>query len=346
MKWFKWKRVIFKLLFVLCFMSLIAMQGGSLAQASETEFILSHIMPLEHIFHETSLVFIEKINELSGGKMKVQYHPGGDLGDWVTQFDQVIQGIIPMTMVWNLSELDPRLDLSILGFVVDDWDSAREVFGSDGMLESVYRDILKDLNLLMVGTVPNGFAGFVVRKGVNVPRNFPQDARGFKMRIPQFVMGIERYKALGFSPVTIPFSELHTALQMGTVDGRAYGPAGEQPMFADVVDAFVFTREHLDHVFFVISKKWFDQLTKQEQEWVWEAGEYASNWAWDNIEADEMAKIQECKDLGINVISLTPEQQKIYKQIVRDAEWPLFEKIAGKELMDKVRAAAAAVDAK
>ncbi len=334
------------LLMFLCLVVLLTFQGATLANANQKEFILSHIMPQDHFFHEVSMVFIDKLDSLSGGAMKVRYHLGGDLGDWVTQFDQAMRGIIPMTMVWNLSELDPRLDLSILGFVADDWESAKMVFGPGGLLEETYRDILKDLNLMMVGTVPNGFAGFVVRRGVDVPKKFPEDARGFKMRIPQFVMGIKRYEALGFSPVTIPFSELHTALQTGTVDGRAYGPAGEQPMFADVLDAFVYTKEHLDHVFFVVSKSWFDKLSDKEKEWVWEAGVYASEWAWANIEADEEAKIEECKEKGIEIVMLSPEQQKQYKEIVRNAEWPLFEEITSKKLMDQVREAASKVDEK
>lgn len=338
-------KYISRLLLVALLAVVFAMQGAQFAPAEAKGHILSHIMNQDHFFHQVSQVYINKLDELSGGKMEIEYHLGGDLGDWVTQLDQAIQGIIPMTFTWNNSELDPRLDLAILGFVADDWDSARKVFGPNGLLEDAYVEIFDKLNLMMVGTVPNGFAGFVVRKGEKIPLNMPEDAKGFKIRIPQFVMGIERYKALGFSPVTIPFSELHTALQTGSVDGRAYGPAAEQPMFADVLEAFVFTREHLDHTFFIINKTWFKKLSEEEQGWVREAADFAVNWAWDNIKADEDAKLQECKDLGIKVVELDPEHQAEYKQIVRDAEWPLFEKIAGKELMDKVRAAAAEADA-
>jgi len=330
------KKKLFAFLFV-CLSLLFASQWFNIAHANEKEFVLSHIMPLDHFFHDVSEVFIKQISALSNDSMKVLYHPGGDLGDWTTQFDQAIQGIIPMTMVWNFSELDPRLDLSILGFVADNWETARAIFGPEGVLIDVYRDILIDLNLLMIGTIPNGFAGFTVRRGLTVPMNFPEDARGFKMRIPQFVMGVERYKALGFSPVIMAFSELHTALQTGAVDGRAYGPAGDITPFSDVLGTFVYTKEHLDHVFFVVSKLWFEKLSEQEQKWIWEAGKMAVEWAWINIETEEEEKLQECRDRNMDVITLSQEQQEKYKQIVRDAEWPLFEEIAGKEMMDKIK---------
>lgn len=302
--------------------------------------VLSHIMNSDHYFHRVSQVFINKLNELSGESMKIEYHLGGDLGDWTVQLDQAMQGIIPMTLTWNNSELDPKLDLAILGFVAEDWKSARRIYGPGGTLEPEFEKMFERLNLTVLGTVPQGFAGYVVRKGLKVPLNVPEDARGFKMRVPQFVMGIERYKALGFSPVTIPFSELHTALQTGSVDGRAYGPASEIRMFADILEAFVYTREHIDFTFLVANRKWLSQLSKDEQAWVKKAGSYASDWAWKNIEAEEKKKLEESKQLGVKVIRPNAEQMKKYKTLVRNAEWPIFEKIAGKELMDKVRKAA------
>lgn len=304
------------------------------------KYIFSHIMNSDHHFHNVSQVFVDEIAKQSGGKISIDYHRGGDLGDWVSQLDQAMQGIIPMTLTWNNSELDPKLDLAILGFVADSWSKAKKIYGPNGLLIPEFQKIFDKLDLIVAGTVPNGFALFVVRKGVKIPYNYPQDAKGFKIRIPQFVTGIARYQALGFSPISIPFSELHTALQTGTVDGRAYGPASEQPMFADVLDAMVCTREHIDFTFFVISKKWYSKLPKEQQQWVMQSAQKACAYAWDNIEKFENEDIAECKNLGIKVVELSPEQQAKYKDLVVKAEWPVFEKIAGKELMDKVRKAA------
>lgn len=324
---------------VIILVVVLAFSTAYSAEAAPKKYIYSHIMNTDHHFHDVSQVFVDNVAKASNGKVVIDYHRGGDLGDWISQLDQAMQGIIPMTLTWNNSELNPKLDLAILGFVADSWPAAKKVYGPNGLLMPEFEKMFDDLGLIVAGTVPNGFGVFVVRKGIKVPLNFPEDAKGFKMRIPQFVMGVTRYKALGFAPITIPFSELHTAMQTGTVDGRAYGPASEQPMFADILDAMVYTREHIDFTFFVISKKWYSKLPKEEQVWIMDSAKKACAYAWDNIERFEKEDIDECKKLGIKVVTLSPEQQAKYKAIVQKAEWPVFEKVAGKELMDKVKKA-------
>ena len=85
------------------------------AQAG-TDVILANSMDAANIQNVASRAFIEKLEELSGGEIKVEHHPGGDLGDWVGLFEQTMQGGIQMTQTWNASEFDPRLDLATLGY--------------------------------------------------------------------------------------------------------------------------------------------------------------------------------------------------------------------------------------
>ena len=62
-------------------------------------------------------------------------------------------------------------------------------------MNGVYDGIMNDLGMVLLGTIPTDFTGFVVRKGVEVPTSFPEEAEGFKMRVPGMPMAIERYKA-------------------------------------------------------------------------------------------------------------------------------------------------------
>ncbi|HOI82429.1 MAG TPA: TRAP transporter substrate-binding protein DctP [Synergistales bacterium] len=325
--------------------SLLLILQFSMVVFANQKPILSHVMNQDHIFHRVSEVFMGELSRLSGGEFEVDYHLGGDLGDWTLQYDQCLQGIIPMTFVWNNAEIDPRQDISVLGFLADDWETARLVYGPDGLLSGEYASMMDDIGLVLGGIIPTGFCGFVVRKGVNVPINVPDEAKGFKMRISASVLGPARYKALGFSPVTIPFSEVHTALQTGTIDGRAYGPAAEVVMFADVLEAFVHTKEHLDHAFFTINKKWFESLSEEEQKWVREAAMHAQTWAWNNVEADEEAQLKDIEEHGVKVVYLTKEQRDVFKKLTREAEWPIFEKVVGPEVMQRIKDTAAKVDA-
>lgn len=60
--------------------------GAAAPTAAEERFTLAHALPTEHIFHPTS----EKFMEALGEGYEVEYHPGGDLGDWTSLFEQTI----------------------------------------------------------------------------------------------------------------------------------------------------------------------------------------------------------------------------------------------------------------
>jgi len=321
----------------------LTMLFGGIASA-KTTIILTHNMPTDHMNHTVSMKFQEKLKEISGDEFNVQYHPGGTLGDWTALMDQVMSGAIHMNFGQPASELDPRLDVGNFGFVVDNWKDGRRVYGLGGSMDKLYKNIFADLGLSSLGTVPTGFTGFVVRKGQKIPVNVPEDAKGFKMRVPPFRMAIDRYKALGFSVVPMSFSEVYTALQTGAIDGRAYSPAHEVKMFADTLDAYVYTREHFEHGFLLCNTQWFNSLSKQDQAWIKEASDYALNYIWDNIEEMSTSWLDEVRSLGIKVVTLNPEQMTKYKKIVLDTEVPIMEKLLGKETVDAMFAEAAQKD--
>lgn len=307
------------------------------AQAAERGHILAHVMPTDHIFNAVSQEFMKKLDELSAGSVKIEYHPGGDLGDWATITEQVMQGAIPMTMAWSNSELDPRLDIANLGYVADDWASARKVYGPGSKMDKLFGEIYGGLYVELLGTLPTDFTGYVVRKGLDVPMNVPQDAKGFKIRVPNYPMAIDRYRALGFSVVPMAFSEVHTALQTGAIDGRAFSPPYEVLLFRDVLKAYVYTRESFEPTFWIASKAWLASLSDQERKWVREAADHATQWAWANAEAFSDGWLDKIRAAGIEVIEQTPEQAAAYKATVTKVEWPIMENLLGKQVMDELK---------
>lgn len=167
-------------------------------------------MDREHIFHHVAERFMGRLEELSGGSFTIDYHPGGDLDDWTTITEQVVQGAVQMTMTWNHSELDLGWDVPVLGYVASDRGQGRTVYGPGSVMDGVYAGIIHDPGMELPGTIPTDFTGCVVRKGVDVPVTFPEGAAGFKMRVRGIPMAIERYTATGSSPVPMAFSGVHT----------------------------------------------------------------------------------------------------------------------------------------
>lgn len=313
--------------------------------AQERSFILAHGFGTEHFVHEVGERFVARVEELSGGALQPQYHPGGDLGDYIQQFEQTMRGGIEMTLTGPATDLDARLNISYLAYVVDDWESARTLYGPGGSMVEVLGAVAADLNLELLGMIPGGFGNIAVRRGVDErPVNFPEDAAGFRMRVPPFEIGIRRFEAWGFSPMPIPYSELYTALQLGTVDGRSFGPPTEIIEMQDALGAYILTRDYFDTAFWVVNQDWWDGLSDEERGWIGAAAEEAVTEAWAAGEQKEAEDLDRIRGFGIEIVELTDAQMEAAKAIVYATEWPWMETVVGEALMDEVRAAAGIAD--
>ena len=318
--------------------AVIAVTGSALQPTkAEEKFIFAHAMNTDHVFHALSERFM---SELEGNEaIAIAYHPGGDLGDWTSLFEQSMQGVVPMTLTWASSDFDKRLDLIYLGYIVSNWEDAKKLYGPGAGMLDVYNDMLKDLGLHAVGIIPTDFGSVVIRKGVGeLPMNFPDDPGGMKIRVPGLSIAVDRFNSFGFAAVPIPLSEVHTALQLGTVDARSFSTAVETYTLRDVLEANILTNDYFEVAFWLVNKKWWDGLPAEVRSALQAAADNTIAWSWEEAERKSNEFLQKARDAGINVVELDEAQMSAAKQIVYDKEWPMMESVVGKATMDKIRA--------
>ena len=314
----------------------IATGAWTPAASADEEFILAHAMNTDHVFHAISERFMAELGDASG--VSIAYHPGGDLGDWVSLFEQSMQGVVPMTLTWASSDFDKRLDLIYLGYIVSNWEEAKQLYGPGAGMLDVYNDMLADLGIHAVGIIPTDFGSVVIRKGVGeLPVNYPDDPGGMKIRVPGLSIAVDRFNNLGFAAVPIPLSEVHTALQLGTVDARSFSTAVETYTLRDVLEANILTNDYFEVAFWLVNKTWWDGLPDDVRGNLQTAADTTIAWSWDEAERKSNEFLQKARDAGINVVELTDDQMSAAKQIVYDNEWPMMESVVGKDIMDKIR---------
>ena len=306
---------------------------------SATKFILANVMDAKNIQNVASRAFMARLEKLSGGKIRVEHHPGGDLGDWVGLFEQTMQGGIQMSQTWNASQFDARLDLATLGYTAGTWNECVETYKPGGAMAGFWKTVFVDLKMHVVGILPDGMYGVAVRKGVKAPTKFPADGRGFKLRVPPIKIGITRFQALGFSAVPMPFSELYTALQLGTVDGAAFQDAATVATMTDVYDHYVRTNDVCGYSFWLANAKWWKGISADERKTIQSAADHAVTVAWKEFKDIEDKAIAAMQKKGVKVHSLTAAELDAAKKIVYEVEWPWAEKQVGKKTMDAVRKA-------
>ena len=315
--------------------AIVAGTTAAPSQAAE-KFIFAHAMNTDHVFHAISKRFMDELGDKSG--VSIKYHPGGDLGDWTSLFEQSMQGVVPMTLTWASSDFDKRLDLIYLGYIVSNWKDAKKLYGPGAGMLDVYNDMLKDLGLHAVGIIPTDFGSVVIRKGVGkLPLNYPGDPKGMKIRVPGLSIAVDRFNSLGFAAVPIPLSEVHTALQLGTVDARSFSTAVETYTLRDVLEANILTNDYFEVAFWLVNRKWWNGLPAEVRGKLQAAADKTIEWSWSEAERKSNEFLQKARDAGIKVVDLSPAQMSAAKKIVYDQEWPKMESVVGKATMDKIR---------
>ncbi len=311
--------------------------AAALSASASESFIFAHAMNTDHVFHSIS----EKFMAETGDSFGIDYHPAGDLGDWTSLFEQTMQGVVPMSLTWGASEFDERLDLSWLGYVVSNWEDAREVYGPGSEMLDVYNNILADLDLHAIGLIPTDFGSVVIRKGVGkAPVNFPADAAGVKIRVPGVPIAVDRFSNLGFSAVPIPLSEVYTALQLGTVDARAFSTAVETYNMRDVLEANILTNDYFETALWLVNKDWWEDLSDEDRATMQAAADDVIEASWADAQAKSDEFLAKAEADGVKIIRLDDAQLAAAKAIVYETEWPKMEDLVGPEIMDKLRAAA------
>jgi tripartite ATP-independent transporter DctP family solute receptor len=279
-------------------------------------------------------VFAKEIEEGSGGKIKVELYPNGQLGGDRELCEAVQLGTIQMAIPASsvLSGFDKRIQVLDLPYLFTTRQAAFSAV--DGILGEKLNSYMAAKGILILGYQENGFRHVTNNRN---PIKTPEDLKGMKIRTMENPMHIAFFKELGANPTPMSWGELYTALQQGTVDAQ------ENP-YAMIYDGkFYEVQKYVSetgHVFsyevLIANKKFIDKLPEDLRSLVIKAAKDATIKQRQFMEEEENFFKNKVIEAGMQVNVLTPEDKKpfiaaatkVYKQ---------FEKELGKDLMDIVR---------
>ncbi|WP_205859117.1 TRAP transporter substrate-binding protein [Pleionea sediminis] len=163
----------------------------------------------------------EKINELSGGRMKVTVLGANDLVPAMQVFDTVASGTVQMghgaSYYWK-GKLPVAPIFSAVPFGLNAQEMNGWLFKGGGL--ELWQELYEPLGLL---PMPAGNSGVQMAGWFNKEINSLDDIQGLKMRIPG--LGGEVFKRAGGTPELIPGAELFSALNRGRIDATEWvGP--------------------------------------------------------------------------------------------------------------------------
>lgn len=288
--------------------------------------------------------FGELVSQKSDGKIKVKLFAGGLLGNDVSMVSSLQGGTQEMTIP-DTSTLVGIAGLKEFGlinlpFALNSSEEADALL--DGPWGQKLMAKLPEKGLIGLGFWENGFRQISNNRH---PIAKAEDISGLKLRVIQNPLFIDTFKALGANALPMPFPEVYTALETGTVDGQ------ENPLATLIASKFYEVQKHTvisNHIYsvwaFLISKKFWDKLSPDEQKILTEAANEATAFERKTIRAFDATALEEIKSKGIQVTTLSDEETAKLRELTKPVSVKYtqeFGESGAKEMMaelEKIRA--------
>ena len=249
-------------------------------------------------------VFAEAVEKASGGKMKVRAIGAAALGP-DNQMQQALIGGAQEMMVGSTATLvgiTKEMALWDTPFLISNTKEADTLL--DGPIGEKIKDKLQEKGLVGLVYWENGFRNLTNSKR---PVTKVEDMDGIKLRVMQNNVFLNSFKTLGANAVPMAFSELFGALETKTVDGQ------ENPYNTILSSKFYEVQKYLtvtNHVYspwiVLVSKKWWDQLSKAEQKVLMDAAKTSREFERKDTREEASKAMAELKAKGMLVNELSP----------------------------------------
>jgi TRAP-type transport system periplasmic protein len=261
-------------------------------------------------------VFADQVEKASGGKMKVRAIGAAALGPDV-QMQQALIGGAQEMMVGSTATLvgiSKEMALWDTPFLFNNVAEADAVL--DGPVGQKVIDKLPEKGLVGLAYWENGFRNVTNSKR---PVTKLEDLEGIKLRVMQNTVFLDSFKTLGANAVPLPFSELFSALETKTVDGQ------ENPFNTILSSKFFEVQKYLsvtNHVYspwiVLVSKKWWDQLSKDEQKILKDAAAASRDFERKDTRDEAGKALADLKSKGMQINELAPtESARMREKLTR-----------------------------
>ena len=227
---------------------------------------LAHVLDTNHSVHQGMVHMAERLDHYSGGRMRIDIYPSGQLGAERDTVELVQIGSLAMTKVSAapLEAFVPAMQVFSIPYVFRDREHLFKALDSEvgkALLESVEVARLRGM-----GYYDSGSRSFYM---VDTPVETPADIKGKKIRVMKSQTAVKMIAAMGGGATPISWGELYTALQQGVVDGAENNPPSFYLSGHYEVCKYYALDEHtsVPDMLLMSSRIW-NSLEPQQQEWL------------------------------------------------------------------------------
>ncbi|HZK11407.1 MAG TPA: TRAP transporter substrate-binding protein [Atribacterota bacterium] len=318
------KKLWILVLLVVLFISL-TMGGGA-----ETVIKYAHNQQIGSPQDEGARIFKEKVEELSGGQVRIDIYPNNQLGSLREVIESVQGGQIEMAQqpLGMIANFVPVLNINDLPYLYPSEDILWKVL--DGPMGGKLNEYMYDAGFINLGYHSGGPKQF----SANIPLRTTDDFSKVNLRAMPAPIVIATFEALGSHPVPIEFSELYNSLQQRVVDGQENPMQTVSMLHLYEVQKYVTYTNHSWMIYAnIVNKRFWDSLSTDVQRVMLQAMKETAPIQRKIMRDAEQDYIQESEANGCEVIMLSPNEV----DALRKATLSVHEKfvdIIGRDLYD------------
>lgn len=201
---------------ILGFLVALAALSALPAAAADYTFKFGHAAASTHLFQTGLEMFAKKVADKTGGKVEIQVFGDRQLGDDKQLLEGLqlgtIDGALVSAPVLPLVIGASAFDALQLPFVVDTYEQMSAALSSETGQKIL--DTLGAKNIRGFGFIEAGQRHFLAKKEVAKVADFA----GLKTRIVPIPLHKATWEAVGVNPIGLPYGEVYSALETGTID--------------------------------------------------------------------------------------------------------------------------------
>lgn len=286
--------------------------------------------------------FAAYIAEQSGGNIKVELYPAGQLGTDIAQLESCQLGDLEFTSgssfaLQQVSAVDGCLMWDLPYFFHpfrslnnDDVKLIRD----DSAYQEVFVNQLVDKNIHYINQSANG--NYVICG--DKPYVAPEDFKGTKIRAAENAMLVEALQEWGAQPVVINMFELFTAIEQGTCNA-AYVPDALLYQFGlqDACDYITILEGGIGPCYLSCTEEFYQAQDPEVQKLIDEAGEKYCEASYASYSEQLAQWLDAFEAAGSTVVWLTNDQKEVLREAISEthAHW---RELCGEDLYDEAQA--------
>ena len=297
------------------------------AHAQTKELVMGNVNPPKHGTSQAAQQFVDKVGELTAGKVKIVHHHSGALGGEREVAQNIQLGTVdfgPITTA-PLSTLVPEMSAFQLPYIFRDYQHVYTALDGSDFIRKYYEPVLDKKGIKLVAFFAAGYRGIYG----HYPINGVADVKGKKIRVQEDKILVATFKALGMISTPIAFPEVATALQTKVIDFAEGGiNTFYHNKFYDIVKHVADVRHTHQAVALIMSKASWAKQDAATQKAIMDAAKHAEQWNRKFI-LDEDKTIQaQVKEKGV---AITKPDAAPFREATKSVYEEFYATPAGKD---------------